>query len=174
MHSCQVGLWSAALPRARAAEGGPHSCLCQQITSAETCEDVRPEHGQPPRGGRHGSVTVFTKVHSRTTRGRTWSMGRSRVVRWCGPPAVHNGPAFPVTTTPDPVSDPEGIFKNLPFFFMSPHHLKLSSFNSIFSAPHSFILHHVSAFMRANFSSQLMLGGMFSFFFCGEQRHSSL
>ena len=30
---CQVGLWSAPLPRARAAEGAPRTHLCQQITS---------------------------------------------------------------------------------------------------------------------------------------------
>ena len=115
VNSCQVGLRSAPLPRARAAEGGPHTHLRQQITSAETCEDVRPEHGHPPppRGGR--SVTAFTKVHSRTTRGfrtsalghaapMTWSMGRTRVALWrgsAGPPAVHDRPAFPVATTPD-------------------------------------------------------------------------
>ena len=37
VNSCQVGLRSAPLPRARAAEGGPHTHLRQQITSAETC-----------------------------------------------------------------------------------------------------------------------------------------
>ena len=36
VNSCQVGLWSAPLPRARAAEGGPYTYLRQQITSAET------------------------------------------------------------------------------------------------------------------------------------------
>ena len=53
VNSCQVGLRSAPLPRARAAEGGPHTYLRQQITSAETYEDVRPEysHPPPPRGG---------------------------------------------------------------------------------------------------------------------------
>ena len=41
VNSCQVGLWSAPLPRARAAEGrGPRTYLRQQITSAETCKDV--------------------------------------------------------------------------------------------------------------------------------------
>ena len=170
---------SSLLCQSGACRAGVHSCLVlaqQRAAPTLVCaskSQVR-KHAQmcalsmatPLVGVRHWSVTVFTKVHSRTTRGRTWSMGRSRVVRWCGPPAVHNGPAFPVTTTPDPVSDPEGIFKNLPFFFMSPHHLKLSSFNSICSAPRSFILHHVSAFVRANFSFQLMLDGrMFNFFF---------
>ena len=54
VNSCQVGLWSAPLPRARAAEGGPRTYLRQQITSAETYEDVRPEYSPtPPRGGRH-------------------------------------------------------------------------------------------------------------------------
>ena len=37
VNSCQVGLFAAPLPRARAAEGGPHTYLRQQITSAETC-----------------------------------------------------------------------------------------------------------------------------------------
>ena len=37
VNSCQVVLLAAPLPRARAAEGGPHTCLRQQITSAETC-----------------------------------------------------------------------------------------------------------------------------------------
>ena len=38
VNSCHVGLRSAPLPRARAAEGrGPHTHLRQQITSAETC-----------------------------------------------------------------------------------------------------------------------------------------
>ena len=36
VNSCQVGLLSAPLPRARAAEGGPRTNLRQQITSAET------------------------------------------------------------------------------------------------------------------------------------------
>ena len=36
VNSCQVGLLAAPLPRARAAEGGPHTHLRQQITSAET------------------------------------------------------------------------------------------------------------------------------------------
>ena len=53
VNSCQVGLLAAPLPRARAAEGGPHTHLRQQITSAETCEDVRPEHSHPPMRGRH-------------------------------------------------------------------------------------------------------------------------
>ena len=51
VNSCQVGtdLLSAPLPRARAAEGGPHTYSRQQITSAETyvrrqLRDVRPEH----------------------------------------------------------------------------------------------------------------------------------
>ena len=56
VNSCQVGLLAAPhtmLPRAHAAEGGPHTHLRQQITSAETYEDVRPEHSQPPMRGRH-------------------------------------------------------------------------------------------------------------------------
>ena len=53
VNSCQVGLSSAPLPRARAAEGGPHTHLRQQITSAETWEDMRPEHGHSPMRGRH-------------------------------------------------------------------------------------------------------------------------
>ena len=62
-----------------------------------------------------GGTTVFTEVHSRTTRRfqtsalgcavpTTWSMGRSRVALWrgsAGGPVVHDRPAFPVTTTPD-------------------------------------------------------------------------
>ena len=36
VNSCQVGLLAAPLPRARAAEGGPHAHLRQQITSVET------------------------------------------------------------------------------------------------------------------------------------------
>ena len=51
VNSCQVGLLSAPLPCARAAEGGPHTHLRQQITSAETCEDVRPEHSHTPMRG---------------------------------------------------------------------------------------------------------------------------
>ena len=68
---------------------------------------------------------MFTKVHSRTTRRfrtsalgcavpMTWSMGRPRVVLWrgsAGGPAVHDRPAFPVTTTPDSVSDPNRGFQ---------------------------------------------------------------
>ena len=42
--SCQVGLWSAPLPRARA-EGGPRTYLRQQMTRAETYDDVRPGYG---------------------------------------------------------------------------------------------------------------------------------
>ena len=41
VNSCQVGLWAAPLPCARAAEGGPHTYLRQQITSAETCNSTR-------------------------------------------------------------------------------------------------------------------------------------
>ena len=57
VNSCQVGLRSAPLPRmpchrARAAEGDPRTYLRQQITSAETHQDVRPEHSQPPMRGR--------------------------------------------------------------------------------------------------------------------------
>ena len=40
-------------PRARAAEGGPHTHLRQQITIEETCEDVLPECSHPPMWGRH-------------------------------------------------------------------------------------------------------------------------
>ena len=54
VNSCQVGLLSAPLPRARAAEGGPRTYLRQQITSAETYvrrQDVRPEYSHTPHVG---------------------------------------------------------------------------------------------------------------------------
>ena len=71
--------------------GHPRTYLRQQITSAETYGDMRPEysHTHIPSWGR--GVTVFTKVHSRTPRRfrtsalgcavpTTWSMERPRVV----------------------------------------------------------------------------------------------
>ena len=111
VNSCHVGLLAEPLPRARAAEGGPHTHLRQQITSAETCEDVRPEHGHTPHAGaplrslkfipeppggfepRHRTCCARDLVAGMATCGtRRGSVGG---------PVVHDKPAFLVTTTPD-------------------------------------------------------------------------
>ena len=117
VNSCQVGLSSAPLPRARArararaAEGGPHAHLRQQITSAETCEDVRPEHSHHPHAGAPLCSLKFIpeppggfEPRHRTccTRDPVAGMATCGTRRGsAGGPVVHDEPAFLVSTTPD-------------------------------------------------------------------------